>query len=72
MDKDLLKKSIKFFALTIFLMFMGPVFIYQAFKNVDHIFYIPVLVLGILFSIGAIGFGFYSIRTIINGLFNKN
>ena len=46
-------------------MFSGPVVLYQAFKNQDHPWYIPVLV------IGAVGMGFYSIKTLVDALFGR-
>ena len=52
-------------------MFSGPVVLYQAFKNQDHPWYIPVLVVGGLLAIGAVGMGFYSIKTLVDALFGQ-
>ena len=52
-------------------MFSGPVVLYQAFKNQDHPWYIPVLVIGGLLAIGAVGMGFYSIKTLVDALFGR-
>lgn len=71
-DRTLLFKSIKYFSITVAMMFTGPVVIYQAFKNEGHDFYWPVLILGLLISFGAIAMGFYSLRTMMRALFNKN
>ncbi|WP_340198413.1 DUF6095 family protein [Ascidiimonas sp. W6] len=71
-DRSLLFKSVKYFSITVFMMFTGPIVIYQAFKNQDHPFYWPVLIVGLLISLGAIAMGFYSLRTMMNALFAKN
>lgn len=52
-------------------MFSGPVVLYQAFKNQDHPWYIPVLVLGVFLALSAIAMGFYSIKTLVDALFGK-
>jgi hypothetical protein len=70
-DRDLLLKGVKRLAWTLALMFSGPVVLYQAFKNQDHPWYIPVLVIGGLLAIGAVGMGFYSIKTLVDALFGQ-
>jgi hypothetical protein len=70
-DRDLLLKGVKRLAWTLALMFSGPVVLYQAFKNQDHPWYIPVLVIGGLLAIGAVGMGFYSIKTLVDALFGR-
>lgn len=50
-------------------MFSGPIVLYQAFKNQDHPWYIPVLVVGSMLALGAIAMGFYSIKTLVDALF---
>jgi len=70
-DKDLLLKGIKFLAYTVFLMFLAPTVIYQAFKNQEHPLFIYVLILGIIIAIAAISYGFYGIKVIMDSLFNK-
>jgi hypothetical protein len=70
-DKDLLIKGVKHFAYTFILMFTAPFVLWQAFKNEEHSFYIPVLVVGIILAIAAIGMGFYSVHLIMNALFNS-
>lgn len=68
-DKTLLLKGVKRLAYTLALMFSGPVVLYQAFKNQDHPWYLPVLVVGGLLALGAIAMGFYSIKTLVDALF---
>ena len=70
-NKALLLKGLKYLAITLLLMFMAPVVLFQAFKNQDHPFYIPVLVVGILLAIGAISLGFYSIKVVVDAIFGK-
>lgn len=70
-DKALLVKGIKYLGFTIALMFTAPVILSQAFKNQDHPFYWPVLIIGGLLALAAIGGGFYSIKVIMDALFGK-
>ena len=71
-DRDLLIKGIKHFAFTFVLMFMAPLVLSQAFKNQEHDFYIPILIIGIILAITAIAMGFYSVRLIMKALFNAS
>ena len=71
-NKPLLIKGIKFLAYTITLMFLAPILLYQAFKNQDHPFFIPVLVVGSLLAIAAIAMGFYSIKVVMDALFGNS
>ncbi|MDT7830317.1 DUF6095 family protein [Pricia sp. S334] len=70
-DKALLVKGIKYLAYTIALMFTAPVVIYQAFKNQEHSWYWPVLIIGLILGIAAIAMGFYSIKVFLDALFRK-
>lgn len=70
-NKELLLKGVKYLAYTTALLFTAPVVLYQAFKNQDHPWYIPILILGGILAISAIVMGFYSIKTIIDALFGK-
>mgnify|MGYP007000129260 len=45
--------------------------LYQAFKNQDHRLFYIVLVIGIGLCITAIFYGFWAIRTLINGLLGE-
>ena len=71
-NKDLLIKGVKHFAYTFALMFVAPAVLWQAFKNQEHAFYIPVLIVGIILAIAAIAMGFYSVHLIMNALFNSS
>ena len=68
MDLIELRKGLRRMCLFITLAFVGPVVIYQAFKNEGHPFYLPVLILGLLLCLLALGYGFKGIRSLTNGL----
>ncbi|MFT6795750.1 MAG: hypothetical protein ACJART_000888 [Maribacter sp.] len=70
-DKDILVKGVKRLAYTVMLMFLAPIVIWQAFKNEEHPLYWPVLIVGIILAITAIGMGFKGISTIMESLFGK-
>jgi hypothetical protein len=70
-DKTLLIKGVKLLAYTVILMFSAPFAIYQAFKNEGHPLYFPVLILGLLLALAAIGMGFYGIKTLVDAIFGK-
>jgi len=71
-NKDLLIKGVKHFAYTFALMFVAPMVLWQAFQNMEHAFYIPVLIVGVILAIAAIAMGFYSVHLIMNALFNSS
>ena len=64
-------KSLKFFSYTVLLMFTAPVVIYEAFKNQQHPLYWPVLIVGVLLAIAAISMGFYSVKLLMDAIFDK-
>ncbi len=70
-NKELLVKGLKQITYTIALMFTAPAVIYQAFKNQEHAWFWPVLIVGIVLAIAAIASGFYSIKVIIDSLFGN-
>ncbi|MDO6490786.1 MAG: DUF6095 family protein [Cellulophaga sp.] len=70
-QSDSFYKSIKFFGLTILLMFSGPGAIYEAFKNENHPLYLPVLILGFILSLAAMGLFLYSLRLMMHAIFGN-
>lgn len=70
-DKDLLVKGLKQLAYTVMLMFLAPTVIWQAFKNEGHPLYWPVLIVGLILAVVAVGMGFKGIQTILNSMFGK-
>ncbi|QBA63689.1 DUF6095 family protein [Muriicola soli] len=71
-NKELLLKGVKYLAYTVALMFTAPVVLYQAFKNQEHPWYLPVLIVGAILALAAIAMGFYSIKTVVDALFGKS
>ena len=71
MSKQPFFKSLKFFFYTVLLMFTAPVVIYEAFKNQQHPLYWPVLIVGILLALAAISMGFYSVKLLMDVIFDK-
>ena len=65
-------KGVKNLVYTVGLMFLAPVVLYQAFKNQEHPLFIPVLILGFILAIAAIGMGFYSIKILMQALFDDS
>lgn len=70
-DKEILVKGLKRLAYTVMLMFLAPLVLWQAFKNEGHPFYWPVLIVGVILAIAAVGMGFKGISTIMESLFGK-
>ncbi|WP_425237431.1 DUF6095 family protein [Ulvibacterium sp.] len=70
-NKNLLIKGVKFLFYTIILMFTAPVALFQAFKNQEHPWFWPVLILGLILAAVAISLGFYSIKLFMDALFGK-
>ncbi len=71
MDKPLFIKSLRSFFYTVLLMFLAPFVIYEAFKNQQHPLYWPVLILGLILAIAAVVMGFYSIKKLMDAIFDK-
>lgn len=70
-NKEQLAKGVRTMAMSLLFMFLGPGFIYQAFKNQEHPLYIPVLILGLIAAAAAIYFGFKGLNQIMKSLFNN-
>jgi len=51
--------------------FIGPVIVHQAFKNQNHPLYFPVLILGFLFLIIALHYGFSGIKSLVNAILGE-
>ena len=69
-NKALLGKGLKFMAGALPLIFIGPVVLFGSFKNQDHPWFIPVLIIGLLALIGAIFLLFKGISTIMKAIFD--
>ena len=66
MNKFLKKGFIQVFT-GISLCFIGAVLVSQAFNNQDHPLFIVVLIIGVIFLVLAIYFGYRGISNILNG-----
>ena len=71
MNKPLLIKGLKKMSLFLLCCFIGPVVVHQSFKNQGHPLYVPVLILGVLFLMTAIYYGFTGIKTLVNALLGE-
>ena len=69
-DKNLLGKGLKFMAGALPLIIIGPVVLFSSFKNQDHPWFIPILIIGLLALFGAIFLLFKVIVIIIKSLYD--
>lgn len=69
-DKNILFKGIRFLAIALPLLFIGPTIIHSSFKNKEHELYYLVLSAGILCCIFAMYFIFKGVKTMVKALFN--
>jgi len=69
-DKKILFKGIRFLAIALPLLFIGPVVIHSAFKNQNNSLYYVVLFVGILCCIFAMFLIFRGVTTMVKALFN--
>lgn len=70
-NRKILFQGVKYLAITLPLMFAGPIIIYSSFKNPEHPLYYPILGLGILCCLTSMLLFFKGIQTIMKSLFNK-
>ncbi|MDA9331365.1 DUF6095 family protein [Flavobacteriaceae bacterium] len=70
-NRDILYLGVRYLGITVLLMFVAPISLYEAFKNSTHPLYIPVLIFGILCAISAIAMAFLSVKTIVDAFFKK-
>ena len=68
MNKENVQKGFRKIFWGIGFCFIAPVVIMQAFKNEGHPMYWPVLAVGIVLLLLAIGLGFLGISTLVSGL----
>ena len=71
MNKNLLQNGLKKMSAFLLCCFIGPVIVHQAFKNQNHPLYVPVLILGFLFLITALYYGFSGIKTLVNAILGE-
>ena len=71
MNKPLLQSGLKKMSLFLICCFIGPLIVHQAFKNQNHPLYFPVLILGFLFLIIALYYGFSGIKSLVNAILGE-
>ena len=71
MNRPLLQSGLKKMSLFLICCFIGPVIVHQAFKNQNHPLYFPVLILGFLFLIIALYYGFSGIKSLVNAILGE-
>ena len=71
MNKPLLQIGLKKMSLFLVCCFIGPVIVHQAFKNQNHPLYFPVLILGFLFLVIALYYGFSGIKSLVNAILGE-
>ena len=71
MNKPLLQSGLKKMSLFLVCCFIGPVIVHQAFKNQNHPLYFPVLILGFLFLVIALYYGFSGIKSLVNAILGE-
>lgn len=69
-DKNLLFKGLKFLAGALPLSFIGPVVLFSSFKNQDHVWFIPVMIIALLAMAAAVFLMFKGISTVMKALFD--
>lgn len=67
-NKTEINKGLRYLAVSLPCMFLGPIVIYSAFSNKEHFLYIPVLIFGVAVCFFAAFIGFRGIKRIIAGL----
>ena len=72
MKKNYLLVGFKRLLLTLFLMFLGPTILFQAFKNDEHQWYMIVLAIGLIICATAIFTLFSGIMSIFKQIFEKD
>lgn len=69
-NKNQLVKGLKYLAGALPLSFAGPVILFSTFKNQDHLFYIPILILSLCAMAAAVFLMFRGIKTVMKSLFD--
>lgn len=70
-DRKLLHRGVKYLAITLPLLFLGPIIIHSALKNQDHPFFIPVFGIACIICLLSIFLLFKGINTIMKSLFSR-
>ena len=69
-NKTQLMRGLKFLAGALPLSFIGPVVLFSSFKNQDHVWFIPILILALLVMAAAVFLMFKGISIVMKSLFD--
>jgi hypothetical protein len=69
-NKKVMMTGVKFMALSLPLMFMGPYFITLGFLNKTNVMFFVFFPIGLILAIAAIYFAFKGIKTIMKSMFD--
>jgi hypothetical protein len=64
-NKDILNRGLKYIIWALPMFFIGPTVVMSAFKNQQHILFIPVLGIGIIICVLAVMLVFRGLKTIM-------
>lgn len=70
-NKKILSKGVQYLSGSLPLFFIGPSVIYNSQMNLDNKWHYLVLIVGILFCLGAMFLMFLGIKTIMKSMFDK-
>ncbi|UUC45419.1 DUF6095 family protein [Flavobacterium cerinum] len=70
-NKKVLNRGIRYLAMALPMLFLGPVIIHSSFKNQSNPLFYPVLGFGILVCLTAMWFMFLGLKTVTNSIFDK-
>jgi len=70
-NKEILIKGLKKMAISLIMMFAGPILFYIATTNKEKPLYVPILVISLLICAGAVFLAFKGLQTIMNSMFDK-
>lgn len=70
-NKKILYQGVRYMLFTLPLMFLGPIIIHSSLKNQAHLFFYPVLGLGIIMCALSMYLLFKGLTTIVKSLFGN-
>ncbi|WP_220485312.1 DUF6095 family protein [Myroides sp. WP-1] len=70
-NRRVLQKGVKYLAITLPLLFLGPIVIHSSLKNQSNPFFIPVFGLGCIICLSSMFLLYKGINTIMKSLFGK-
>ena len=70
-NRDVLLKGVKYLSGSLPLFFIGPSIIYNSQMNLGNKWHYLVLIIGIIFCLGAMFLMFLGIKTIMKSMFDK-